>query len=209
MSSSASAYLSRVYGAKSTEESKAAYDEWGSTYTKDIEGEEYTAPELTAQYVASSGGNITGPILDAGCGTGLCGIALAQLGAKHIDGVDLSTGMLKEAEKTGHYRDLAPADLGKPLSEKADASYDVVTCVGTLKEGHVGPVPALKEFVRVLNKDGVVVATVLESIWVSGGYEAEVDRLEGEGLVQVVSTDDMEFKKTPGLKGKMIVLKKK
>lgn len=208
MSSSTSTYLSRVFGAKSIEESRAAYDEWGSTYTKDLEAEEYISPKLTAQYVISSGGNIAGSILDAGCGTGMCGAALAKHGAKQMDGIDLSTGMLKEAEKTGLYRHLATADLSKPL-EKADGSYDVVTCVGTLTAGHVGPVPALPEFVRVVKRDGLVVATVLGSIWASGGYEAEVNRLESKGLVQVVSKDEVEFKKTPGLKGRMVVLRKK
>ena len=80
-----------------------------------------------------------------------------QAGAKTIDGVDLSPGMLKIAEKAGIYRHLATADLSKKISDRGDASYDVVTCVGTLTHGHVGPVPALEEFARITRKDGVIV----------------------------------------------------
>lgn len=157
----------------------------------------------------AAGGNLAGEIFDAGCGTGLSGIALVSVGAKTIDGVDVSTGMLKGAEKTGIYRHLAPADLTKEIPDKKDESYDVVTCVGTLTHGHVGPIPALKEFVRITKKGGVIAATVLDDLWVSAGHEAEVKRLEHEGLVDVLSTEKDDYRKAAGVKARILVMRKR
>ena len=64
-------------------------------------------------------------------------------------------------------------------------SYDVVVCVGTLTHGHVGPA-AFGEFVRLARPGGTIVATVLDDIWDSGGYRAEVDRLAQMAMVEVL-----------------------
>ena len=204
-------FVLRSTSAKSAEENKNVYNEWAETYDQDLNSpdQEYVAPTLVAQAVLAANGNIAGEILDAGCGTGLSGVALAQAGAKTIDGIDLTPAMLKVAEKTGVYRHLAPADLSKEIPKTSDASYYVVTCVGTLTYGHVGPVPALREFVRVTKGGGIVVATVLDTIWEDGGYKAEVDKLEGEGLVEIVGAESQEYRKGAGVRARILVLKKK
>ena len=118
-------------------------------------------------------------ILDAGYGAGLVGQTLAMLGTKVIDGLDLSPAMLTVAKQTVAYRSLAQADLTRRI-EKVDETYDIVTCVGTFTLGHVGPDPALREFVRITRRKGIVIATILEEVWISGGFKAEVKRLKVE-----------------------------
>lgn len=203
-------FLTRAYAVGNANECKALYDEWAETYNKDLTdpSQDYVAPTLAAQAVLAAGGRVDGSVLDAGCGTGLCGIALSQAGAKKIDGIDLSPGMLKVAEQTGVYQSLKPGDLSKRI-DRPSAAYDVVICVGTLTHGHVGPAPALKEFVRITVKRGVIVATVLDDIWSSGGYKAEVEKLKNEGLVEVTSTEKMEYRRGAGVEARMVVLKKK
>ena len=131
--------IERAYSLSDPDEARALYDEWAGTYDDDLasDSQGYVAPAVAADAVASASG-VDGEILDAGCGTGLVGVALAERGARSIDGVDLSPGMLAKAKETGVYRRLAPADLSRPLPVSAD-SYDVVVCVGTLTHGHVGP----------------------------------------------------------------------
>jgi len=63
--------------------------------------------------------------------------------AKAIDGIDLSAAMLEVARKTGVYRDLAQADMNRPINQ-ADSTYDTVLCVGTFTLGHVRPGPCLE-----------------------------------------------------------------
>ena len=186
------------------------YDKWAATYDNELadENQNYVAPILVAQAALKLSKNLTkGVILDAGCGTRLVGQALAMTGAKAIDGLDLSSAMLTVAERTSTYRSLAQADLTKRVP-KADETYDMVTCVDTFTLGHVGPDPALREFVRVTRRKGLVFATVLEEIWVSGGFKAEVDRLKAENLVAVVSDELIDYVKGHGDKAVLFVLEK-
>jgi ubiquinone/menaquinone biosynthesis C-methylase UbiE len=175
----------------------------------------FTAPRLVAEAVArglklnhianpqESLSNTT--IADAGCGTGLVGVELAKLGAKAIDGLDISQGMLDVASKTGAYRNFKIADLTATLPFR-DGTYDVVTCCGTFTHGHLGPEP-LEEFLRVAKISGIVVATILESHWQEKGFEAEVQRLAKEGKAEVVENDYREYRKDAG-SGRILVLRK-
>jgi 2-polyprenyl-3-methyl-5-hydroxy-6-metoxy-1,4-benzoquinol methylase len=186
------------------------YEKWAASYNTEVndEAQTYVAPVLVAQVAVKSSKNpAKSVILDAGCGTGLVGQALANNGAKIIDGLDLSTAMLTVARQTGVYRALVQADLTQRI-DMADEAYNVVTCVGTFTLGHVGPDPALRELVRMTRKNGTIVATVLEGIWIPGGFKAEVERLEAEKLVTVDFQEHIDYVKGHGDRAVLIVLKK-
>ena len=211
-------HLQRVYALKSSDidEMRSIYDEWASTYDSDLaeSSQDYVGPGIAASYVAKTlaESSFKGPkiddsslvILDAGCGTGLVGIHLAKLGAKNVDGIDLSPGMLDVARRTGSYRNLDTADLSKPLPNK-NGEIDVITCVGTLTQGHVGP-QAIDEFVRVVKHGGVIVATVLDAIWAKEGYEAKVNELAAAGKIQILHVGLEEYRRGAGVQARMIVL---
>lgn len=196
------------------------YDKWAATYNDEVgdKGQNYVAPLLTAQAaikfkLATGGAGST--ILDAGCGTGLVGAALAvsgasagfDLSAASMDGLDLSVPMLDIAKDTGLYRQLDQADLNQPI-QKPDNTYDIVVCVGTFTLGHVGPAPALREFVRVSKVNGLVVATILEEIWEPHGFKAEVEKLRAEGVVNVRSDGLIDYVKGRGDKAVLLILEK-
>ena len=198
-------YLERAYGLGGPDDARALYDEWAQTYDADLAdaSQDYVGPARAAEaLVRVAGTGIT--VLDAGCGTGLVGAELAPRGVGVIDGVDVSPGMLERARATGAYRSLTPADLTTPLTVEADA-YDAVICVGTLTHGHVGP-EVLAEFVRVVRPGGHVVATVLDDIWSSGGYAAEVDRLVGAGAAELVSADREPYRAGADVDARMLIL---
>jgi SAM-dependent methyltransferase len=206
-----SPFLKRVYAASTAEESRAIYDEWAAQYNTDLEAEQYIFPRLAAQALSDATGLSdlgTLSIIDAGCGTGLVGLELSKLGAKHVVGLDISPGMLEIARKIGVYNaGLEEADLSKPLV-KDDESVDAVVCVGTLTRGHVGPKPILEEFARVVKNGGVVVATVLDDIWESGGFKAEVGRLSDLGKIQVLKADVVGVTARSNTGGRLLVYKK-
>jgi SAM-dependent methyltransferase len=209
--SSRSAELARSYGLSDVNETRALYDDWAAHYDEEMskEGQDYVGPAIAAAYVLKTLGvsqlDPNTVLLDAGCGTGLAGIQLAKLGAKKLDGVDLSQGMLDIAAKSGAYRSLEPADLSTRLAH-SDATYDVVVCVGTLTQGHVGPV-ALDEFVRITKPGGVIVATVLGYIYETGGYAAKMKSLESEGKAQLVSADLEDYRRAENVQARMVVLR--
>lgn len=194
------------------EKCQALYDEWAKTYDEDLSDAShgYVGPFQAAKAIAELSKKDGQTVLDAGCGTGLSGVAVrTALGPSAvIDGIDISTGMLEIAAKKNVYRELQPADLSKDIAIESD-KYDVVVCVGTMTGGHVGPSPALGEFVRVLNAGGLVVATIREDVFERGGYEAEVRRIESEGLATVVSTDSVPYREAQGVSAKLLVMKKK
>ena len=187
------------------------YDDWASTYDDDLThaSHGYVGPVEAAKAVAQYCNKSKLSVLDAGCGTGLSGIAVKDAIGDDvvIDGIDISTGMLDIARKKNVYRKLDPADLSKTI-QLPDDSYDVVVCVGTLTEGHVGPSPALSEFLRMVKRDGLVVATIKNSIWVADGYEAEVQCMKDARSAEVISTDLVPYRQAQGVDARLLVMRK-
>lgn len=84
-----------------------------------------------------------------------------------------------------------------------------MTCVGTLTHGHVDPSPALEEFIRITKPGGLIVATIIDDIWATHGYEAEVKRLHDTGLAEVLSTESKAYRQKAGVYAKILVLRKR
>lgn len=102
---------------------------------------DYHAPRVLAETL----GRVLGPpeavldILDAGCGTGLCG-PLLRAWARELTGVDLSGGMIAKARQRGGYDALETAELTAFLQSHPSA-WDVVISADTLVYfGDLGPV---------------------------------------------------------------------
>lgn len=111
----------------------------------------YRAPELVASATA---GTLPSParqldILDAGCGTGLCG-PLFKPWARHMTGVDLSAGMLQKASGKACYDELVKAELtgwiaAHPNSFDVIISADTLCYFGSLHEPISAAAAALRE----------------------------------------------------------------
>jgi len=69
-------------------------------------------------------------VLDAGCGTGLCGPLLKPFAARLV-GVDLSAGMLAEAAKRELYDELVEAELGAYMAAHP-SPFNIIVCCDTL-----------------------------------------------------------------------------
>lgn len=98
-------------------------------------------------------------VLDAGCGPGALSEWLVKNGAS-VMGLDASPGMIRNAKK--RLRDsveLRLHDLHEPLDFIEDESIDLV--VSSLVMDYILDwVPVLKEFLRILVKDGYFVLTI-------------------------------------------------
>ncbi|KAM6535861.1 hypothetical protein FALCPG4_005392 [Fusarium falciforme] len=201
--------IQRVLNLSSNAEAQAAYDDWAENYDDDMlgESEDYVAPEVASDYVkrylgSRPIGHVS--ILDAGCGTGLVGASLAKKGAKHIDGIDLSPGMLQIAERSGAYKTLSVSNLSQRL-DIPDQTYDVVVCVGTMTQGHVGP-EAFDEFTRIAKPGGFIISTVRDTFWKMNGYEDKVKSLDKAGKLKLVSTELEDYRRGAGVQAVMVVL---
>lgn len=110
-----------------------AFDHFAASFESVLnERLNYQAPQLCANMLAR---HLPPPqrqfvMLDAGCGTGLCGPLMAPW-AKLLAGVDLSKGMLDKAQTKGVYQDLYKAELTEFL-QLSPRQWDVVLSADTL-----------------------------------------------------------------------------
>jgi len=181
------------------EDLKEYYDQWCRNYDRDVQNEEYCGPEYIAAYfdlLPKKLGkflNLRDPeiqILDAGCGTGLVGVALHRRGYKNIDGFDISPGMVEAAAKTDSYRKLeggTACDLTQNIKYYADNQYDASMSCGVFTLGHVPPT-AVEEMIRFTKSGGLVVVSTRKSYYDSTNFQQVCDRLQAEKKVKLVSS---------------------
>jgi predicted TPR repeat methyltransferase len=108
------------------------FDSFSKTFDAKLEMLGYRAPQLVADAFArtavAAGKRLR--ILDAGCGTGLCGPLFAPY-ASNLDGVDLSAGMLRLARERGVYDTLTKSELTEFLRRNCE-TYDAIVSADTL-----------------------------------------------------------------------------
>jgi predicted TPR repeat methyltransferase len=107
------------------------FDEFSDSFDAQLRNLEYRAPELlSAAVLGELPAGQTQAVLDAGCGTGLCG-PLLRSAARHLVGVDLSAGMIARARERQLYDELHVAELTAFIAAHPRA-FDVIISADTL-----------------------------------------------------------------------------
>ena len=134
-----------------------------------VERLEYRGPELLLEAVRTTKGLPLrlGSVLDLGCGTGLGGVAFRDLCGRLI-GVDVSGGMIEQAQAKAVYDELVVAELSDYLEASAGARHDVVIAAD----------------VFVYCRDLAPIASTVAGVLAPGGLFAfTVESLDGTGVV--------------------------
>jgi predicted TPR repeat methyltransferase len=112
----------------------ALFDAFADGFDETLLGRlEYRAPELVVDAVRGrlpGSAERTLAVLDAGCGTGLCGPLLRPL-ASRLVGIDLSEQMLERATATGAYDELRLGEIARAMTAEP-AAYDVIVAADVL-----------------------------------------------------------------------------
>ncbi|MER8965925.1 methyltransferase domain-containing protein [Mesorhizobium sp. M0808] len=166
----ANAALEAVYTADTPETLAKAYAQWAATYDGETAALGYLLPFLITAWVARHVPAGEGPLLDAGCGTGLSGPSLKALA------LDLSQDMLKIAGSRQAYSELKQAMLGGPLPW-ADGYFRAFFSTGVFTISHA-PASGLHELVRITRTGGHAIFTVRDQVFESGGFQAVFGELE-------------------------------
>ena len=183
-----------VYSSKDNRELAERYDQWSMDYEKDLATDfEYLAPQMSAEVFARHVPR-DARILDAGAGTGLVGVVLAEMGYGRMVAMDLSQGMLDEARKKQVYDDFHQIVMGESLDYGTD-SFDAVISVGVLTVGHA-PAGSLDELVRVTRPNGHIIFSLRPDVYENNGFGEKQDELEAQGKWQLVERTE-EFQPMP------------
>jgi predicted TPR repeat methyltransferase len=128
------------------------FDGFADSFDHVLKGLEYKAPFLVLDAIETIYGTPSASLnlLDAGCGTGLCGALLKPYAAK-LTGVDLSQKMLDKAEQRGCYQELVQSELTAFIG-LYQSEFDCIVSADTLV--YFGDLQAVSRAVASALKDG-------------------------------------------------------
>lgn len=140
------------------------YTDWAQTYNKTLCSGRYNGPEIAAAEVAARIPEERRQhvrIIDIAAGTGKVGVELSKKGFTIIDALEPSEGMLDVLRETGVYSTKYQEFLGIGQNSVPDDTYDVLTIVGGMGEGHV-PVQGVDDMIRITKPGGLVIIVMRE-----------------------------------------------
>jgi predicted TPR repeat methyltransferase len=135
------------------------FDSFAASFDSKLARLSYRAPDLVTETLKGSGVAPTKSldVLDAGCGTGLCGALIAPY-ARRLVGVDLSERMLAQARQRDVYDELLKCELTGYLAD-CNETFDVIVSADTLVYfGALEPFVAASD--RALRPGGRLIFTV-------------------------------------------------
>lgn len=168
-------FLAEAHEPGTPGEARALYDRWSATYEREVGEAGYATPRRVAAALASAVADREAPILDMGCGTGLSGLALREVGFATIDGVDVSSRMLVQAEDKAAYRALIHAAPSKPTAQIARGDYAAVVACGVIGPGGA-PFALFDACMGLLNAGGVFVLSLNDRALAEPESEAAIER---------------------------------
>ena len=194
--------LQDAYAVETPEDNIRLYADWASTYESEfITDQGYVGylrvVEQLGEHLTEHGASI----IDVGCGTGVCGVALSQAGFTVIDGIDISEAMLSKASEKRTaggapvYRELKQVDLTRPVDLPDDA-YGGLVSAGTFTHGHLGPEP-FDELWRIVAPGGICSIGINASHYIGAGFATRIADADDSGVISLIDIVEIDTYQTP------------
>jgi predicted TPR repeat methyltransferase len=205
-------FLKTAYDLGDLESTRAFYADWAETYDAEIKANGYATPKRCAEALAGFVADKSRPILDIGCGTGLSGIALKQVGFTRIDGTDLSQEMLdiathREGPDGDIYAELFLGLARDPLPIPP-GQYDHAAAIGVFSPGHAPP-QTLDTVLCFLPAGGCFVFSMNDHALEDADYMARIDQVIADGVADQVFREHGPHLPGIGLESTVFVLRKR
>lgn len=191
---------------KSQDEIQRLYADWADSYDKDVTDWGYATPARVAHALRGHLGDLSLPVLDFGCGTGLSGMALHLAGFDVIDGTDVSPEMIAKCQKHEFYRTLWHAEPG-PLDVPVGA-YAAVAATGVVSLG-AAPPETLDMVLDVLMPGGLLGFSFNDPTLEDATYMAALSAAQESGKAQLIYEDYGDHLPGKGLKSMVYVLERR
>lgn len=175
-----------TYQHRSPDETVEMYQGWAASYDEDVAAYGYATPARIAEALRATGVNLSRPVLDFGCGTGLSGDALRRAGFQTIDGCDVSAEMLARARARGIYRRLWTAEPGAPGFARGD--YGAIVATGVVSLG-AAPPDTLRLLTDRLAPGDLLVFSYNQPTVADPAYAAALDAEVAEGRAEILARE--------------------
>jgi predicted TPR repeat methyltransferase len=141
---------------------RSIFEKYAASFDAHLDRLGYRAPQLLQAAIARVLGDAraTLDILDAGCGTGLCGPLLRPF-ARRLEGVDLAEAMLAKARERDVYDALSAGELTAFMAARQDA-FDLIVSADTLV--YFGDLAAVATAAARALRSGGIIAFSLERL---------------------------------------------
>ncbi|MCA9131852.1 MAG: tetratricopeptide repeat protein [Planctomycetales bacterium] len=136
-----------------------SFDAFADSFDAVLTRLQYRVPELVSQAIEAAMPPPAGQwnVLDAGCGTGLCGPRLRPY-ARRLVGIDLSPGMIHKARALDLYEELQVRELTEFMQQQP-GQFDLIIAADTLC--YFGALlPVLQAAAAALSPEGTLVFTL-------------------------------------------------
>ncbi|MGR3511558.1 MAG: class I SAM-dependent DNA methyltransferase [Paracoccaceae bacterium] len=178
----------QLWAPHTVEETQKIYADWADSYDKDVADWGYATPGRIAMALRQTGANVNKAVLDYGCGTGLCGLALKSVGFDVIDGTDISAEMLEKAQAREVYRALWKGDPGT-LGHIGAGDYSAIAACGVVSLG-AAPPEALDLLVSALAPGNLLAFSYNEATMSDRSYTDKLDVITLAPDIEVVFEEE-------------------
>lgn len=205
-------FLDKAYDLGDLESTRAFYADWAETYDAEIRANGYATPDRCAAALAGAVTDLTAPVLDIGCGTGLSGIALRAAGFTSVDGTDLSQEMIdiathREGPDGDVYRELFLGLARDPLPIGRD-QYTHAAAIGVFSPGHAPP-ETVDTVLGFLPAGGCFVFSLNDHALEDPAYASKIEQVISDGQAEQVFREHGPHLPGIGLESTVIVLRKR
>ena len=171
-------YLDKIYSADSAD-LRPFYAQWAQSYDQEVGENGYVTPLRIAEALARHVKDLSIPILDYGCGTGVSGQPFQKAGFLTIDGVDISAEMLEVAAQKKIYRRLEVFAPESGPNVKLGA-YQIIAAVGVIGAG-AAPPAVLTKIMALLAPKGLFVFSFNDHTLEDPAYDGLVEDYVNQG----------------------------
>ena len=200
-------FLKRAYRLKNQQDTLSMYGDWAATYNQTMKDHDYQSPQRIVEALLRHCADKSVAIFDVGCGTGLSGMALAEVGFSQIDGSDVSSEMIEIARQLpGVYRQLTCVTLDDPFPFP-DGAYQVITAMGVIADQHAPP-RTIGQLLNKLHAGGLLIFSLNNHTLENPDYLQACHDAVTDGIAIILEDHDGPHMVKLGMTSKIMVLQK-